>query len=259
MRLFTHQRQALLFAAVLAVIGSQTSWAQTSDTLKWNCGYGKDSVKAMLIGNTLTISGTGKMQEYGILINPVPPWYDHRSIIYSVVIDSGVTLIGRNSFAAHNAMTSIIIPESVTEIGMEAFNGCKSLTSITIPNSVKTIRMAAFAYCTGLTEVTIPEGVTEIVHTVFSGCKGLKTIKIPKSVTTIADMAFYNGCTSLTSIIYLNPIPPRISEITFPMTNNICLYVPQDYIAAYASANYWKNFSCIKDTGERDVFGEGRD
>jgi hypothetical protein len=33
-------------------------------------------------------------------------------------------------------------------------------------------------------------------------------------------------------------------------TNNICLYVPYNSIAAYASANYWKNFSCIKSTDD---------
>ncbi len=87
---------------------------------------------------TLTISGTGGMNDYTSSTNP-PPWYDIKDTITSVVIGNGVTLIGRSSFYQCGNLASVTIPDSVTSIGDHAFNHCKSLTSVTIPDSVTSI------------------------------------------------------------------------------------------------------------------------
>lgn len=55
---------------------------------------------------TLTISGTGDMEDYDYYS---VPWYSNRSDITNVIIENGVTSIGNN-----------------------AFNDCRSLTSVTI-------------------------------------------------------------------------------------------------------------------------------
>ena len=79
---------------------------------------------------TLTISGTGAMADYGNQDDQ--PWKDYRSLITRVVISNGVTSIGSNAFFKCNntGFTTIAIPASVTNIGDDAFWGCTSLTDV---------------------------------------------------------------------------------------------------------------------------------
>ena len=129
---------------------------------------------------TLTISGTGKMKNYGSDHGdgyyapdfPLAPWYSQRESIKNVIIENGVTSIG--NFAFHNciALTSITIPNSVTNIYAYAFSPCTDLTSITIPNSVTNIDYGAFNECTNLNKVTIEVNKNlEIVHFTIVGLR----------------------------------------------------------------------------------------
>lgn len=67
---------------------------------------------------TLTISGTGEMTPYRSLT----PWHSYPLKV--VVIENGVTDIGRGAFSGCNSLTSINIPNSVTSIGAQAFFVC---------------------------------------------------------------------------------------------------------------------------------------
>ena len=88
---------------------------------------------------TLTISGKGAMTEW--VNSDSAPWkIYYRNTINKVVIQPGVTCIGKNAFSSGcKNLTSITIPEGVTSIGRYAFQLCSSLTSITIPKSVTSI------------------------------------------------------------------------------------------------------------------------
>lgn len=124
---------------------------------------------------TLTISGTGAMEDFG----PYDaPWRQNRDSIKTVVIENGVTTIGRSAFCWCPSLTSVTIPKSVTSIGERAFYGCTSLTGITIPESVTLIGESAFYQCTALTNVTIPESVTTIGRNAFDDCRGLTDVYI---------------------------------------------------------------------------------
>ena len=81
---------------------------------------------------TLTISGTGEMENY-FLANPAP-WYHCRASITKVVIENSVTTIGRWAFGTCKNLTSVMIPDSVTLIGDWAFSGCKGLKEIHYPS-----------------------------------------------------------------------------------------------------------------------------
>ena len=157
---------------------------------------------------TLTISGTGEMEDY---TSGRAPWHeDYADEINFVVINSGVTSIGSSAFDQCTGLTNIIIPDSITSIGDGAFTQCAGLTNIAIPDSVTSIGSSAFEECTGLISITIPNGVASISDSTFAFCDSLASITIPDSVTSIGERAFM-GCNSLTSII----IPDSVASIGF--------------------------------------------
>ncbi len=157
---------------------------------------------------TLTIQGSGAMKDYyngpDALISEHAPWYSYCSNIKTVIIEEGVTSIGRYAFY-NCSVTSVTIPNSVTVIGGAAFYYCSDLTSVTIPNSVTNIGGWAFRDCSGLTSVIIPNSVTSIGSSAFEGCSGLTYVTIGNSVTSIGQSAF-SGCSSLTSITIPNSV-----------------------------------------------------
>lgn len=75
---------------------------------------------------TLTISGTGEMDDYDDYTNR-SPW---NNIIKEVKMKGGVTSIGDYAFISCNSLTSITFPNSVTYIGENIFFGCSELTDI---------------------------------------------------------------------------------------------------------------------------------
>ena len=83
---------------------------------------------------TLTISGTGPMEDYPGMNTP---WLVYN--IKAVVVEEGITTIGACAFAGFKTLVSVKLPDTVTTIDYDAFAGCDSLASVTIPNSVKTI------------------------------------------------------------------------------------------------------------------------
>ena len=100
-----------------------------------------------------------------------------------------------------SGLTSIIIGSGVTIIGDGAFSGCSGLTSVTIGNGVKSIGYKAFDYCKGLDSITIPNSVTSIGDYAFYRCFRLGSVTIGSGVKSIGSFAFYN-CQSLDSINY---------------------------------------------------------
>ncbi|MBQ6023074.1 MAG: leucine-rich repeat domain-containing protein [Clostridia bacterium] len=92
--------------------------------------------------NTLTISGTGRMADFGYYSaiysdprnsHPETPWYLNRHNIRTVVIEDGVTSIGDHAFNGCTGLTSVTLPADVTSIGEYAFYNCGALASATLP------------------------------------------------------------------------------------------------------------------------------
>ena len=215
-----------LITFFIAFFVTVMAWADDSGS----CGGWTVTYTYVESTGTLTISGVVSVKEYmaNYESSSDRPWNAYCSSIKNVVINNGVTSIGKNAFygctgltsvtigndvtsignqafKGCTGLTSVTIPNSVTEIGSDAFNGCTGLTSVTIPNSVTSIGNQAFYGCTGLTSVTIPNGVTIIGNRTFYGCEGLTSVTIPNSVTSIGWRAF-SGCTGLTNITIPNSV-----------------------------------------------------
>ena len=169
------------------------------------CGADGDNLTWVLTGDgTLTISGSGEMKNYmskklGGAFRTTAPWRTYWKQITTVVMEPGVTSIGRDAFHGCSSLMSVTIPEGVTSIGSAAFYGCSGLTSVTIPEGVTSIADWTFRGCSSLTSVTIPESVTSIGNDAFCDCSSLMSVTIPEDVTSIGGGAF-NGCSSLSDI-----------------------------------------------------------
>lgn len=86
--------------------------------------------------------------------------------------------------------------------------------------------------------------VTGIGRYAFCGCSGLTSVTLPNGVTSIGDGAF-RYCNSLSSIYSLNPIPPKMGRTLF-MGTKVRLYVPNEALEAYRTAEHWKQFRNIQ-------------
>ena len=173
------------------------SFADDSDESSGKCG--ENAVWTLSDDGTLTISGTGELEETA---------FGDNNKIVNVIIEDGITNISYGVFLRCSGLESITIPDSVTEIGARAFEECTSLKNVTIPDSVTDIDDDAFMECTSLESINIPDGITSIESGVFWKCTSLTTISIPESVVSIGDAAFAD-CNSLTSI----RIPKNVTNI----------------------------------------------
>ena len=247
-------KRKLLSLLVLLMTAATGAWAES-----WTSG----DCTVTYSSGVLTISGTGAMANYTAADKQ--PWYSYVSSITSVVVETGVTHIGNNSFRDFTSMTSVSLPDGLETIGNFAFYGCTnaSFTSITIPASVTstgtyifngctylaTVEFSAgsnltgigdyaFRNCSALGSIEIPAGVTSIGNYAFQNCTNASftSITIPASVTSIGNYAF-DGCTSLGTIT-LNSNPYLAGSTVFPSTATVTMNLTGHLV----ESAYWMTF-----------------
>ena len=179
----------------------------TSSNMNWN-----------LNGNgVLTITGTGKMPDYG---SSDQPWYKYKEDIKRVIVGEGITSVGNYAFYQYYNISKVTIPSTVTKIGYGAFSDCTSVINVSIPKTVTTIGDHSFQNCTSLESVVIEANSkkgfeTVIGQSAFNGCKSLTSITIPGNVTSIGYYAFSN-CKSLEELT----IPEGVKNLGCEMISN---------------------------------------
>jgi hypothetical protein len=131
-----------------------------------------------LSDSTLTISGKGEMAGYKKYGDGVAPWAGDRQAIVSVVIEAGVTHVGRNAFHECNKLTNVSLPAGLKSIGVEAFASCTGLSSVEMPAGLERIEDEAFRGCGAISSITLPRGLDSIGEGVFTHCGRLSDIRV---------------------------------------------------------------------------------
>ena len=181
---------------IIAISG--TCGSTTNDNVTWAVADtdGNGSYE------TLTISGTGAMKNYG---SSDQPWAAFKDVITTIVIGDGVTRIGSNAFNSYTALTSVTIASSVTIIGASAFNGCTNLATISGASGVTNV--GAVAFDDTAWKNALPDGLTCVGHVAYRFKGDDTSVTLDAGTTQIADYCFYDS--KITSII----IPASVERI----------------------------------------------
>ncbi len=101
-------------------------------------------------GGRLTISGSGKMDDY---TTEAPPWADRKHDIRSVVFTGGVTYVGANAFTDYDELETVDFGNAMHTIGEQAFYLCDGLTQIILPATFRCFGQESFMGCQSLESV----------------------------------------------------------------------------------------------------------
>ena len=179
----------------------------------------------------------GSVDENG---KPIAVPAERWAYLTEVVIEDGVTEIGKDVFQGCVGLTKVKIPDSVKKIGTWSFYMCKGLKNVDIPANTEigdssfrqsgleqvtvsggsvgnyafhridnlkkisinceTIGEEAFSGCDYLTDITLGENVKTLGDKAFYTCDALERVEIPSTVTDIGEKTFYS-CPALKEAI----------------------------------------------------------
>ena len=210
------KKKLLSIVLALSMICALVPIMASAETTATSGTCGENVTWTLSDDGTLTISGTGDMEDYSYG-NYSP--FERNQSIKTVVIENGVTSIGNMMFYYTTSLKSVTIPDSVTSIGNTAFAYCWGLKGITIPDSVIVIGNSAFENCDNLTNIIISNSVTDIGETAFRNCKKLTDIKLSNSLTSIPKDMFVQ-CYALTNVTIPNSVT-SIGEQAFEYCNSL--------------------------------------
>lgn len=183
-----------------------------------SCGAG---LTWKLVGDTLTISGTGRMSNY--TLDALPQWSAYNAQIKKVVIEEGVTSVGTFAFYLMSGIKTLEFPDGLLEIAGEAFAGCGGIEELHIPDSVTRIGNYCFSGLIYLRELTLGEGLETIGDDAFYDCMWLTEVTFPATLKSVGRYAFAM-CTRLKTATFLGPAP-TIAPDAFELAD-VTVYYP---------------------------------
>ncbi len=142
----------LLLAACLLMNLAAPAFAEEAKVTADKSGTCGENLTWVLEGNTLTISGTGEMDDGS-------PWDAHRKKIEKVVLTGGVTTVGAKAFFEYDRLEEVDFGDSLVEIGEKAFAECPDLTVIHLPKTFRTFGRECFRGCSFLKKVYCDGGM----------------------------------------------------------------------------------------------------
>lgn len=175
-----------IIAAVLTVmmlVPMMTGFSSSAATVKYSGTNGGPNLHWTIdTDGLLTLYGSGDTYDFEALA--YAPWHAYRHEVKSILVQHGVTGLGKNCFTGFNQVTAVTLSYTVARIGESAFNSCTALPSIGLPPSVNYIGDSAFMYCQSLTSLAIPDAVTYIGNGAFSRCDNLQNLHISAANTS---------------------------------------------------------------------------
>lgn len=220
----------------------------------------------------LYLSGTGPMTDYSY--GDPRPWDDVADKITALVIERGVTAVGRHAFGELENLESIRLPEGLFELRYNAFYSCTSLEAVEIPASVTSINIGVFEGCSALRtitvasgnrnytaidnvlftadrgtlllfpkafagEYTVPAGVKVIGPDAFSDCNELVSVTLPEGLTVISADGFH-FCRKLERIVF-----PSTLEVIEGFAFSGCRELRElNFSEGLKSLDTWSFYSC---------------
>lgn len=167
--------------------------------------------------------------------------FSNCSSLVNVRLSENLTELPSYCFRNCTSLTGITLPESIIAIGTYTFIGCTGLISITLPDKIFCFLGYNFLNCTALETVHLPRNINSIANNTFLNCSSLETITLPDKLEYINSGAFKNS--ALTTLTILNQNPPNIHDDIFSDTNITNIYVHQNSVSAYQSADKWSAYS----------------
>lgn len=195
----TFNRIFSAFLALLLCVGLFAFMAAPVSAESGTCG---DNLTWTLENGVLTVSGSGAMYDYNEA--NMAPWLTEAARIQRVVVEQGVTNVGKLAFYSCTNLTAVSLAGSVRAIGELAFAGCTSLRQMTM-SGVEQLERRCFYNCTSLSNVVLPQSLRYIGDEVFFMCQSLGGITIPSSVTHLGISVFAH-CDALASVRIEAPI-----------------------------------------------------
>lgn len=184
----------------------------------WNQEAGT-AIQWKLENGTLTLRGTGATGDYAKKTDL--PWADDIASITAVVVEDGITALGKRLFIGATSLTSVSLPDTLTEIGEGTIRQCAALTEIKIPSSVTSLGRVSFYGCLKLETFVWendPSKTYEIGDQVFSGDVALTALTLPvvTKVNLNGTKGPFTGCTAEA------PLWTKEDAITFAGTMAQC-------------------------------------
>lgn len=217
----------LLVMAMLLSMAPMTVLAATVEASGKFGASGSNLTWSLDSDGVLTVSGSGAMEDFANVSKV--PWYSKITKVKTVVIESGVTNIGKDAFYGVSSLVNATISDTVTSIGNRAFSG-SGLTNFEFSDAgnLKTIGNSAFN-STKIKSMVIPDGVTTLGSYVF-GYGPIQSVTIPASVTSVGNY-FFEETSSLNEVIFLgNKEPENVGDTVFLSCSSLAyVSVPADY------------------------------
>lgn len=211
---------------------------KASETVLYSGSCGAQAVWELDTDGTLTISGNGSMYDFTIKVDingdseewdmdpkygeAQTPWSAYLSAIKKVVIEPGITTIGKGAFmncknlrtvevrallssigsyayARDAALETVAGISNIKELPAYAFYSCKNLYSLDLNQDMTSYGMGCFHDCEKLSAIPVTEKTICIDHYAFSGCRSLENATISSSIQKFGESAF-QYCSNLKEI-----------------------------------------------------------
>lgn len=192
--------------------------------------------------------------EYSRSLTDETAFYNCPTISY-VRICSSVNTISKGFFSfitwKYKKLREVIIDnsEQVLDLGGNVFRD-DSLKTIYYGRNVSNTYSFAESSSNKLREVYIGDNVTDVYSLDLGFYKNLEILTIGKKLSEVPNMS---GCSKLTTITLNSETPPTAKGFSNVQYMTSKVYVPKGSLAAYQSADVWKNFWNLQESETTDI------